>query len=222
MQSLWMLLASLLFALMGVCVKLASATFSTSEIVMCRGAFGVVLMLMISRVNRTSLATAMPMRHLGRGLVGVIALWLWFYAISQLPLSLANTLNYLSPIWIAVILFGSHWWRRRTRDRQPAHGSDHRPGRRLDLATTIISAAMPAAILLSFIGVVCLLRPSLHADQLPAAMIALGSGILAARAYLQVREMGLLGEPETRVVFYFSLTGMIWGGESVRSAGAVA
>ena len=23
--------------------------------------------------------------------------------------------------------------------------------------------------------------------------------------------MGLLGEPETRVVFYFSLTGMIWG-----------
>ena len=37
MQSLWMLFASFMFAIMGVCVKLASDMYSTSEIVMYRG-----------------------------------------------------------------------------------------------------------------------------------------------------------------------------------------
>ncbi|MEF9944438.1 MAG: EamA/RhaT family transporter, partial [Burkholderiaceae bacterium] len=36
MQSLWMLAAALLFSLMGVCVKLASETYSVAEIVFYR------------------------------------------------------------------------------------------------------------------------------------------------------------------------------------------
>ena len=195
MQSLWMLLASLLFALMGVCVKLASAVYTTSEIVMYRGLFGVVFLFVISRINNVSLKTAMPMRHLSRGLVGVTALWLWFYTIGKLPLAMANTLNYMSPIWIAAILFGLNWW----------HGKS-----RFDWK-------LPSAILLSFVGVVLLLQPAMHEEQWPIALIALGSGMLAALAYLQVRKMGLLGEPETRVVFYFSLTGALSGA----AAGAV-
>ena len=189
MQSLWMLLASLLFALMGVCVKLASVAYSTSEIVMYRGLFGVVFLFVISRVNHVSLKTTMPLRHFGRGMVGVIALWMWFYTIGKLPLAMANTLNYMSPIWIAAILFGMNWWRGKTR----------------------YDWKLTSAIVLSFVGVVLLLQPSMHKDQLPTALIALCSGVLAALAYLQVRKMGLLGEPETRVVFYFSLTSALSG-----------
>ncbi|MEO8485120.1 MAG: hypothetical protein ABI585_02170 [Betaproteobacteria bacterium] len=37
MQSLWMLVAGLAFALMGVFVKIASAHFATAELVMWRG-----------------------------------------------------------------------------------------------------------------------------------------------------------------------------------------
>ena len=44
MQSLWMLFASFVFAIMGVCVKLASDLYSTSEIVMYRGLVGVLFM----------------------------------------------------------------------------------------------------------------------------------------------------------------------------------
>src|ERR1700722_8684342 len=113
MQSLWMLLASLLFALMGVCVKLASSVYTTSEIVMYRGLFGVVFLFVLARVNGTSLKTAMPLRHFGRGMVGVLALWTWFYTIGKLPLAMANTLAYMSPIWIAAILYVSNWWRGR-------------------------------------------------------------------------------------------------------------
>lgn len=189
MQSLWMLLASLLFALMGVCVKLASAVYSTSEIVMYRGIFGVFFLFALSRINYTSLKTRMPMRHFGRGLVGVVALWTWFYTIGKLPLAMANTLTYMSPIWIAAILYASNWWRGKTR----------------------LALGLPGAILFSFVGVVLLLQPSMQERQLPYALIALGSGVMSALAYLQVRQMGLLGEPETRVVFYFSLTGAIAG-----------
>jgi drug/metabolite transporter (DMT)-like permease len=44
MQSLWMIVASLLFACMGVCVKLGSAHFSTGELVFYRGFVGLLLM----------------------------------------------------------------------------------------------------------------------------------------------------------------------------------
>ena len=189
MQSLWMLLASLLFALMGVCVKLASAYYTTSEIVMYRGFFGVVFLFVLARSNRVSLKTTMPLRHFGRGMIGVIALWLWFYTIGKLPLAMANTLNYMSPIWIAAILYATSWWRGRAR----------------------LAMGLPGAIMLSFIGVVLLLQPSLEAQQIPTALVALFSGFLAALAYLQVRAMGLLGEPETRGVFYFSLTSALFG-----------
>lgn len=40
MQALWMLLASLLFATMGVCIKFASAHFSSFEVVFYRGLIG--------------------------------------------------------------------------------------------------------------------------------------------------------------------------------------
>ena len=189
MQSLWMLVASLLFALMGVCVKLASSQYSTSEIVMYRGITGLCLLSVLAYTNRVSLVTTMPVRHIGRGLVGVLALWLWFYPMGQLPLAMAITLNYMSPIWIAAILFGVSWWG----------------------GKTSVSWGLMAAIAFSFVGVVMLLQPSMQARQFSAGLIALGSGMLAALAYLQVRAMGLMGEPETRVVFYFSLTGAVAG-----------
>lgn len=189
MQSLWILVASLLFALMGVCVKLASSLYTTSEIVMYRGVFGVIFLFAISRINQTSLITSMPLRHFGRGIVGVCALWTWFFTIGKLPLAMANTLAYMSPIWIAAILYISNWWRGKAR----------------------LGWQLPGAIVLSFVGMVLLLQPSMQEKQFPYALMALGSGVMSALAYLQVRQLGLLGEPETRVVFYFSLTSALAG-----------
>ena len=131
----------------------------------------------------------MPLRHFGRGTVGVIALWMWFYTIGKLPLAMANTLNYMSPIWIAAFLFSYNWWRGKAQ----------------------FAMSLPAAIVLSFVGVTLLLQPSMQEQQIPTALISLASGMLAALAYLQVRAMGLLGEPETRVVFYFSMTSTVAG-----------
>jgi S-adenosylmethionine uptake transporter len=189
MQSLWMLFASFVFALMGVCVKLASDLYSTSEIVMYRGIIGVIMMLALIRWHGGTLKTSFPWQHFSRGAIGVTALWLWFFSFGRLPLATAMTLNYMAPIWMATILFATGLWRGRSR----------------------FEWGLVIAIAMSFIGVTLLLRPSIHADQWLGGLSALISGVVSAFAYLQVRRLGQLGEPEYRVVFYFSVTGVVAG-----------
>lgn len=189
MQSLWMLFASFMFAIMGVCVKLASDLYSTSEIMMYRGLVGVLVIFTLIKLRGGTLRTSLPWHHLWRGAVGVTALWLWFFSIAKLPLATAMTLNYMAPIWIATIVFVAGWWRGQYR----------------------FEWGLAATIIMSFIGVTMLLRPSLHADQWLGGIIALISGMVSAIAYLQVRQLGQLGEPEYRVVFYFSATGAVAG-----------
>lgn len=189
MQSLWMLVASFLFSLMSACVKLVSPIYTTSEIVFFRGALGMLFILAIIKSNAGTVKTALWKSHLWRSVVGVSSLWLWFYSFQQLPLATAVTLNYTAPIWIAAILATTNWW----------YGHKN------------IDPKLILAIITSFIGVGLLLRPTIHADQLWSGLIALSSGIFAALAYLQVRHLSLLGEPEYRVVFYFSFGGLVAG-----------
>ena len=106
MQALWMLLASLFFASMGVCIKFASVHFNSFEIVAYRGMVGVVFLIGFTRARGVSLRTTVPMMHLWRSVIGTISLTAWFYAIAVLPLATAMTLNYMSSVWIATFLLG--------------------------------------------------------------------------------------------------------------------
>ncbi|WAW08953.1 DMT family transporter [Oxalobacter vibrioformis] len=187
MQSLWMVFAALLFSLMGVCVKLLSGIYTTPEIVMYRSLIGAIFMFFVVLARKGSFRTAFFWQHLWRGVVGVTAHGLWFYALVFLPLATAVTLNYMSPIWIAAFLFLIGIVKRKV-------GFEWR---------------LVFSILTSFIGVALLLRPTIHADQWFAGLVGLVSGALAAMAYLQVRRLGELGEPEYRVVFYFCVIGSI-------------
>jgi S-adenosylmethionine uptake transporter len=175
MQSLWMLVASFLFAVMGVCVKLASQYYTTSEIVLCRGVIGVLFILCLIRLRGGTLRTPFPRDHLIRGGVGVVSLWMWFYSFSLLPIATATTLNYMSSIWIAVMLFVAGWWQ------------GHKK----------FEWGLAGTVALSFVGVALLMRPSLNADQLLGGAISLASGVLSALVYLQVRKLGLWGNRNT-------------------------
>lgn len=184
-----MVLATLLFACMGVCVKFASVHFGTAAVVSARGLVGAVMMAAIARLSGSSLQTKVPMLHLKRGLAGVFALSLWFYCIGHLPLATAVTLNYMSSVWLAVYLLIR---------------SGFMGGGRVD-------AKLVLAIVIGFIGVGLVLHPTLAHDQIVAGVIGVVSGMLAAMAYVQVTALGRAGEPEVRVVFYFSLTGTVLG-----------
>jgi drug/metabolite transporter (DMT)-like permease len=189
-----MVLATVLFACMGVCVKLASAHFGTAAVVGMRGLVGAVLMAAIAWGTGTSLRTSVPRLHVQRGVSGVFALSLWFYCIGHLPLATAVTLNYMSSVWMAVFLIGQVAWARH----------QGREGRRVD-------PRLVAAIAVGFAGVALVLHPTLARDQLGAGLVGLVSGMLAAVAYVQVTALGRAGEPEVRVVFHFSLMGTVLG-----------
>ena len=184
-----MLSATLLFSLMGLCVKLASAHYSATEIVMVRGLIGVALILALARWRGVSMRTRVPWMHLWRGVIGVASLCLWFWAIGGLPLATAMTLNQMSAVWMALFLMGGA----------------------VLLGSKPLDPRLIAAVLVGFVGVALVLQPTFERDQLPWGLAGLGSGLLAAMAYLQVTALGRAGEPELRVVFYFSLAGGVAG-----------
>lgn len=184
--------ASFLFAVMGVCVKLAATQYGAGEIVMYRALVGLVLMSVLVRARGIGFRTAFPAMHFWRSLAGTTALCCWFYAISGLPLAMAMTLNYMSSVWIALFLVG---------------GAVLMPGG----TAARIDSRLVAAVMTGFVGVALVLRPTIEQQQLWHGLIGLGSGMIAAMAYLQVTALGRVGEPEARVVLYFSLAGVIMG-----------
>lgn len=181
-----MLVAGFLFGCMGVFVKLGTEYFSHIELVFYRSFLGLLMIYAIIRQRGLSLSTHHLKQHLWRGVSGTIALMLYFYCITVLPLATAVTLNYTAPLYLSILTmlaFKEHF----------------RP-------------AFSGAILLGFCGVILLLHPTLAQDQFIPGLIGLISGFLAGIAYLNVKQLGLRGEPGWRVVFYFSLIAAISSG----------
>lgn len=187
-QSLWMVVASFLFACMGVCVKLAASRYSAAEIVFYRSAISLALMTALIRLRGVPVRTPYLRLQVTRGAVGFVSLLFYFYAITLLPLATAITLNYTSPLFLAAFL---------------AYSGSLR-----------VRGGFFWGLLTGFLGVALLLKPTLAQDQWLGGLIGLGSGVGAGLAFYNVRELGARGEPETRTVFYFALVStlgaMLW------------
>lgn len=186
-----MICSSLLFSLMGVAVKFASPLYGAGEMVMYRSLVGMALIGGLMRWRGMPLATPVPAMHAWRSATGVAAMLLWFHALGGLPLATATTLNYMSSVWIALFLIGGAVL--------------------VAPARQAIDGRLVATVLCGFAGVALVLRPTMSAEQAPHGLSALLSGVLAAMAYLQVTALGRVGEPALRVVFYFSLIGVLAG-----------
>lgn len=203
MQASWMILASLFFATMSVCIKFASAHFHTFELVFYRGVIGIVFMAAICRSQRVPLRTPIPLMHVWRSVIGVASLTAWFYAIAHLPLATAMTLNYMSGVWVAAFLVGGTLVMGRVQDMT----------RQGPVVLTVIAG---------FTGVVMILRPTIEQNQLFAGVIGLLSGLGAALAYIQVAALGRMGEPEARTVLYFSIGTTLTGAVAMLFVGPSA
>jgi drug/metabolite transporter (DMT)-like permease len=184
----WMVVAALCFALMSACVKLGAGSFGAVELLFWRTSIGALCLGGAMAWRGHSPWSAHWGAHARRSLIGYLALLATFYALTHLPLSTAVTLSYTSSLAFAVLCMV------KLRERP----------------TPLIMLAL----LLGFAGIALLLRPSLTPEQWLAGMVGLASGVLGAVTLLQVVELGLLGEPSWRTVFWFfaisSLFGLAW------------
>jgi len=181
--SLWMLIAALGFAIMGALVKIGAAKFTSAELVFYRSAFGLIVIYMFIFASKLPLKTPVLAKQMWRALVGFASLVLFFYAIAHLPLATAITLNYTSPLFLAAFMpFMLH----------------EKPRKLLYFA-----------VALGFIGVTLLLKPSFANKDALAGALGLASGAGAGIAYIHVKQLGNLNEPDWRTVFYFTLISTI-------------
>lgn len=181
----WMVVAAVFFALMGLFVKLGAESFSSTELVFWRTLIGALALGGAAWWRGERFATPLLRYHLQRGVIGYVSLLMSFYAIAHLPLAMASTLTYTSPMFLAL------------------------------LSVVLLREKLPAramlGLALGFAGVVLLLRPTLSGDVWFAGLMGLVSGFLAGWSYLHVRELGRQGEAEWRVVFYFALISTVGG-----------
>lgn len=181
-----MLVAGLLFASMGVFVKLGIPYFSSFELVFYRCLFGVVIISLVVRVNGLAVYSPNWKIHVWRSLAGFAGMMLLFYTIGVLPLATATILNYTSPLFLIVLS--------------------------ALVLKERLKPGLVLAVVLGFTGVVLLLRPTFSANQTVAGLLGLASGFFAGVAYLTTKHLGQLGEPGWRIVFYFTLVATIGAG----------
>ncbi|WP_137819217.1 DMT family transporter [Pseudomonas sp. 2FG] len=171
-------LSALLFSLMGVGIREVSSSVNNESVVFFRNLIGVLffLPLILFRGIRP-LKTQRLKSHLWRTGYGLAAMYCFFYAIAHLPLADAMLFTYSAPVFTPLIAW---WWL-----KEPLT-------KRMLLTTGI-----------GLLGVLLVAKPS--AALLDSqALIGIAASILAALAFVSIREMSDT-EPAFRIVFYFSL-----------------
>lgn len=175
-----MVVAALCFTVMGILVKSTGQQFAMHEyeLVFWRVIFATFVLGLQALLSKRTFYTQYPKAHFWRALAGTISLFMFFFGLVYLPLATAITFSHTSAIFLAIF-------------------------------SVIILKQYPSwltwfALALGLVGIALILQPSITGHGLYPTLIGLASGVVAGYAYLQVRELSLLGEPSWRIVFYFS------------------
>ncbi len=180
----YMLLSALGFALMGACVKEVSRTgIPIFEIVAARALVSLVLSYADIYRKRISPWGNNPWLLISRGGAGAIALFCTYFAITTLPLAEATVLQYLHPVFTALLA--------------------------LIFLKEAIQRSTLISIGLSLLGLAIIIQPSLHLDALHALpplsiLAALAGAFGSAVAYVLVRRLSR-EEDGSVIIFYFPL-----------------
>ena len=181
----FMLLSALGFSVMSLCVKLASASLPTMEIVFARSVLMGVTVWALAR--RLGLPTWGVDRRtlLWRGTTGATALSLLYFGLGRLPLGDAVTIHYTAPVWTALsaaVLLGER-----------------------------LRPAVLASAAVSLGGVALVARPSFlfggdaRLDAVGVAAVTVGA-VLSGLAYTFVRRLRATDHAYT-IIFYLSAVG---------------
>ncbi len=181
----YMLLSALGFALMAVCVKWSSQRgIPVLEIVAARALVSLLLSLYSVRRRKVAMWGTRKDLLIARGSVGALALICVYYALTVIPLAEATVLQYLHPMFTAVLAL-------------------------LFLKESVRSATL-VCIVLSFVGLLLIARPAFlfagaAADLSGFALLAAVAGAFgSAVAYVLVRKLNETEDPAV-IILYFPL-----------------
>jgi drug/metabolite transporter (DMT)-like permease len=173
--------SALLFAVMGVCVKLLTSGLPPAErlpeleVAFVRFAFGLLAVLGMAAAGRARLRTERPVPLILRGIFGTLAISLFFTSITHSQLTKGTLLTYTYLIFAP--LFSALWLRER-----PTW---------VALGALLVSAA----------GILLVVRPDVRHINL-GDVAGLGSGILSGLAITTIRD---LRRTESAPIIFFSL-----------------
>ncbi|MHA3890605.1 DMT family transporter [Acinetobacter sp. GXMZU3951] len=179
---LCLMTSALLFSIMGVCIRFASETVDNPTIVFFRNAVGLFIFIpMLLKHGLNFIKTDKLWMHTWRSVVGLAAMYGFFYAIAHLKLSNAMVFSYSSPIFIPLIAYFF------LKER--------------------ISRSMIIAAAVGLIGVLLVAKPDEGMFN-ALSFIGLGACFLSAMAFVTVRALTNT-EPPERIVFYFCIFGTL-------------
>lgn len=174
--------AAMLFACAAACVKALQGGIPLAQVVLARSVFALPVMLpLVWRAGGwQALRTNNPMGHAGRILWGLIGMAGAFHGYATLPLASVTALGFAMPLFLtllAVPLLGESIDRRRL-----------------------------GAVLVGFLGVLVMLRPSgSGAGQWPDYGAVLVATLAWALAMISIRRMGEAGESGVTIVAWFAI-----------------
>jgi len=178
----YMVLAAFFFSLMAALVKLACRRLPPMEVVLARSLLSAALSLVLAVRAGAPLLGRRRRLLVARGLVGSIALALYFYALAHMRLADAVTLQYTNPILLALLA--------------PVFLKEP-TGRRVWLAVGI-----------AFAGALLIVKPEGEVSLWPG-LAAAGSAAGAAAAYALVRVLSATEHPLTIVVYFPFISALV-------------
>ncbi|TIM82622.1 EamA family transporter, partial [Mesorhizobium sp.] len=181
------------FVAMSSCIK-AAGTVPAGQIVFFRSFFAIfpiVVFLAFQGKLGTAFSTKRPLNHIARGVVGVCAMGLGFFALIRLPLPEAITLNYAQPL--LVVVFSSIFL-----------GEAIRVYRWSAVAVGLVGVLVISWPELTLLGS----GAALGDQEVLGVIAALVAAAISAVAMLLVRNL-VQSEPTATIVLWFSVTASV-------------
>ena len=178
------------FVAMSSCIK-AAGTVPAGQIVFFRSFFAIfpiVVFLAFQGKLGTAFSTKRPLNHIARGVVGVCAMGLGFFALIRLPLPEAIALNYAQPL--LVVVFSSIFL-----------GEAIRVYRWSAVAVGLVGVLVISWPELTLLGT----GAALGDQEVLGVVAALFAAAISAVAMLLVRNL-VQSEPTATIVLWFSVT----------------
>ena len=174
-----MLGSTVLFALMVVAIRLASATLHTFEIAFFRNFFGLLAASpLILRHGPGFLNTTQFPRYLFRCVIGICSMLAGFWAIGHLPLAQAVSLSYSTPLFVTLAAAA--------------------------MLNERVRARRWTAVALGFLGVLVIVRPWSHAFSL-GSLVAVAAAVLSALVAIQIKQLSRVDKADTIVFWTYVL-----------------